>query len=44
MQEIVNRPGWASGNAMAIIIEGTGNRTAGVTPELVVEWTSSGVI
>jgi hypothetical protein len=44
VQEIVNRPGWASGNAMAIIIEGSGKRTAGVTPELVVEWTSGGVI
>ena len=44
VQEIVNRPGWASGNAMAIIIEGTGKRTAGVTPELVVEWTSGGII
>jgi hypothetical protein len=44
VQEIVNRPGWASGNAMAIIIEGTGKRTAEVTPELVVEWTSGGVI
>lgn len=28
IQEIVNRPGWASGNALAIIVTGTGHRTA----------------
>ena len=28
MQEIVNRPGWASGNDMVIIITGSGERTA----------------
>jgi myo-inositol-hexaphosphate 3-phosphohydrolase len=28
IQEIVNRPGWASGNALAIVITGTGKRTA----------------
>ena len=28
IQEIVDRPGWASGNAIAIIITGTGKRTA----------------
>ncbi|HEY7381998.1 MAG TPA: Ig-like domain-containing protein [Gaiella sp.] len=28
LQELVNRPGWASGNAAAIIITGTGKRTA----------------
>jgi len=28
IQEIVDGPGWASGNAMAIIITGTGKRTA----------------
>ncbi|HEY2955735.1 MAG TPA: PKD domain-containing protein [Candidatus Eisenbacteria bacterium] len=28
IQEIVNRPGWASGNAMALVITGTGHRTA----------------
>jgi hypothetical protein len=28
IQEIVSRPGWASGNALAIIITGTGHRTA----------------
>src|SRR4051794_8389551 len=27
-QELVNRPGWASGNALALIIPGTGPRTA----------------
>jgi hypothetical protein len=28
VQEIVNRPGWTSGNALALIISGTGERTA----------------
>ena len=28
IQEIINRPGWTSGNAMALIITGTGVRTA----------------
>jgi hypothetical protein len=28
IQEIVNRPGWASGNALALIVSGTGRRTA----------------
>jgi Big-like domain-containing protein len=28
LQEIVNRPGWASGNALALIITGTGKRVA----------------
>ena len=28
IQEIVNRPAWASGNSMVIIISGTGRRTA----------------
>jgi hypothetical protein len=28
VQEIVNRPGWAGGNAMAFIISGSGHRTA----------------
>ena len=28
IQEIVSRPGWASGNALAIIVTGTGHRTA----------------
>ena len=28
LQEVVNRPGWASGNAMAFIVTGSGHRTA----------------
>ncbi|HEY2955764.1 MAG TPA: PKD domain-containing protein [Candidatus Eisenbacteria bacterium] len=28
IQEIVNRPGWASGNALALLITGSGHRTA----------------
>ncbi|TMQ51349.1 MAG: PKD domain-containing protein [Candidatus Eisenbacteria bacterium] len=28
IQEIVSRPGWASGNAVAIIVSGSGHRTA----------------
>jgi hypothetical protein len=28
LQEIVGRPGWASGNALALIVTGTGHRTA----------------
>ena len=28
VQEIVNRPGWASGNALVLIVTGTGHRTA----------------
>ena len=28
IQEIVNRPGWSSGNSLVIIITGTGHRTA----------------
>jgi hypothetical protein len=28
IQEIVNRPGWASGNSLVVIITGTGERTA----------------
>ena len=28
IQEIINRPGWSSGNSIAIIIDGTGERTA----------------
>lgn len=28
IQELVDRPGWASGNAMAFIVTGTGQRTA----------------
>jgi hypothetical protein len=28
IQEIVNRPGWSSGNSIVIIVTGTGERTA----------------
>jgi hypothetical protein len=28
VQQVVNRPGWASGNAMAFVVTGTGTRTA----------------
>jgi len=28
IQEIISRPGWQSGNALAIIISGSGTRTA----------------
>jgi len=28
IQQVVDRPGWASGNAMAFIITGSGHRTA----------------
>ena len=28
IQEVVNRPGWTSGNALALIITGSGRRTA----------------
>ena len=28
IQEIVDRPGWSSGNAIAVIVRGTGNRVA----------------
>jgi hypothetical protein len=28
VQEVVNRPGWASGNALTVIVNGTGRRTA----------------
>ena len=48
VQEIVNRPGWASGNSLALIVTGTGHRTArahngepGGSPLLHVEYQSS---
>jgi Calcineurin-like phosphoesterase len=48
IQAIVNRPGWASGNALALIITGTGRRVAWAydgdpasAPLLHVEYTSS---
>jgi hypothetical protein len=28
VQEVVNRPGWASGNALALVVTGSGHRTA----------------
>ena len=28
LQEIVNRPGWTSGNALVLIVTGSGTRTA----------------
>jgi hypothetical protein len=28
VQEIVDRPGWANGNSLAVIVTGTGRRTA----------------
>jgi PKD repeat protein len=46
IQEIVNRPGWSSGNSLVIIVSGTGHRTAesyngvpGAAPLLHVEYT-----
>ncbi len=48
VQEIVNRSGWASGNAMAFKITGSGSRRAwaydGSTisaPQLIVQWTTT---
>ncbi len=47
IQEIVNRPGWASGNSIVIIISGTGRRTAEAyngeipaAPKLVIAYTT----
>jgi hypothetical protein len=47
LQEIVNRPGWASGNALALIVLGSGERTAESfdggahkAPVLHIEWTT----
>jgi hypothetical protein len=28
VQEVVDRPGWASGNALALLVTGRGHRTA----------------
>jgi len=28
VQQVVNRPGWSSGNAIVFVITGTGTRTA----------------
>jgi VCBS repeat-containing protein len=48
LQEILNRPGWSSGNSMVIIIAGTGKRSAWAVdgrpsgaPRLHVEYTTS---
>src|SRR3990172_1481546 len=47
IQEIVNRPGWASGSSIAIIVGGTGRRTAEAydgeppaAPKLVITYTT----
>lgn len=49
VQEMVNRSGWQSGNAMAFLIEGSGKRVArsydyssGDAPRLYIEYTTSG--
>ncbi|HEY8060737.1 MAG TPA: hypothetical protein VID94_18355, partial [Acidimicrobiales bacterium] len=47
IDEIVNRPGWAPGNALALVIRGTGRRTAEAFegsggPVLHVEYAASG--
>ena len=44
IQEIVSRPGWSSGNALVLIVTGTGTRTAksfdnGSPPVLHLEYT-----
>jgi hypothetical protein len=46
-QEVISRPGWASGNALAFLITGTGHRTAdsadksgGFPPRLTVSYTT----
>jgi K319-like protein/carbohydrate binding protein with CBM4/9 domain len=48
IQELVNRTGWASGNAMVLIVTGTGKRAAesfngNVPPVLHVEYAGSGL-
>lgn len=48
VQELVNRPGWSSGNAMAFVIQGTGTRTAeafeGTTaPRLIIDFATTPV-
>ncbi|MGY1810952.1 PKD domain-containing protein [Blastococcus sp. SYSU D00669] len=49
VQEVVSRPGWASGNALALVLTGTGRRTAeavesgaALAPVLHVEYTTGG--
>ena len=49
LQEIVARPGWVSGNALVLLVDGTGHRTANSfdvnngsgAPQLVIEYTST---
>ncbi len=48
IQQVVNRPGWVTGNAMAFIVTGSGHRTAATfdgnsaaAPKLVIEYTTS---
>jgi hypothetical protein len=48
IQQIVNRRGWVTGNAMALIVTGSGHRTAAAfdgnsaaAPKLVIEYTTS---
>jgi len=50
VQEVVNRPGWASGNALVLIVTGSGRRTAeafdgvaAAAPLLHVEYDTSGI-
>ncbi|MRT94524.1 hypothetical protein [Ancylomarina sp. 16SWW S1-10-2] len=38
IQEIINRPGYSSGNSISLIITGTGERTAEIDPSLCVEY------
>jgi len=43
LQEVVSRPGWASGNAVVLLLTGSGQRTAdsfegGHAPRLHIEW------
>jgi hypothetical protein len=43
VQEVVNRPGWAPGNALLVLVTGSGRRTAesfegGAPPVLVLEY------
>lgn len=49
IQEVVDRPGWASGNALAVIVSGSGTRTAEAydgdvagAPKLHIEYGSGG--
>lgn len=49
VQEIVDRPGWASGNSMVFVIKGTGSRSAyswggssTLCPRLTIEYTTGG--